>query len=129
MPYNEKLLERIRRILADVNGVTEKRMFGSVAFMVRGNMACGPHGDSLIVRIGNDAAAGAMKEPHVRPMDFTGRVLRSFAYVDPQGIAAEAQLRRWVTLAADYAASLPRPASRKRPAKNKAPPAGRRRKP
>ena len=69
-------------------------MFGGVAFMVKGNMACGPHGERLIVRIGNDSAAKAMEEPHVKPMAFTGKVLKSFAEIEPDGIKTDAQLRR-----------------------------------
>lgn len=85
-------------------------MFGGVAFMVKGSMACGPHDDSLIVRIGNEAAAKAMEEPHVKPMDFTGKILKSFAEIKPAGIKSDAQLRRWVLLAAQHAAATkPKP--------------------
>jgi TfoX/Sxy family transcriptional regulator of competence genes len=115
MAYSEELLQRIRRVLAHRKDVVEKKMFGSVAFMVRGNMACGPHGESLIVRIGNEAAAKAMEEPHVKPMDFTGKVLKSFAEIQPPGIRTDAQLSRWVLLAAEYAAATLKTQSRRRP--------------
>jgi TfoX/Sxy family transcriptional regulator of competence genes len=104
MAYSQELLERIRSVLADRTDVVEKKMFGGVAFMVSGRMACGPHGDRLIVRIGNDAAAKFIGAPHVKPMDFTGRVLKSFATIDPGGIKTKAQLRKWVLMAAEYAA-------------------------
>jgi hypothetical protein len=103
MAYSQELLERIRAVLADRSDVVEKKMFGGVAFMVSGRMACGPHGDRLIVRIGNDAAAKLIGRPHVKPMDFTGKVLKSFAMIEPGGIRTEAQLRQWVLMAADYA--------------------------
>jgi TfoX/Sxy family transcriptional regulator of competence genes len=114
MAYNQKLLERIRTLLSPRQDVVEKKMFGGVAFMVQGNMACGPHGDNLIVRIGDAAAAEAMREPHVKPMDFTGRVLKSFATIEAAGIKTDAQLRRWVETAASHAATLSRD-KRKRP--------------
>jgi TfoX/Sxy family transcriptional regulator of competence genes len=107
MAYSEELLERIRRALADRNDVAEQRMFGGVAFLVRGNMACGPHGDSLIVRIGEDAVRKALKEPHVGPMDFTGRVLKPFAYIRQDGLRTDGQVRRWARMAAEFAAGLP----------------------
>ena len=114
MAYDPKLLERIRAALSHRTDVVEKKMFGGVAFMVRGNMACGPHNNNLIVRIGDAAAADAMKKPFVKPMNFTGKVLKTFAMIEPGGIATKAQLRRWVELAADYAASIPRTKTPKR---------------
>jgi TfoX/Sxy family transcriptional regulator of competence genes len=105
--YNEELLERIRRVVDERKDVTEKKMFGGVAFMANGNMACGPHGDNLIVRIGAEAAAEAMKQPHVKPMDFTGRVMSTFATIEPAGVRTEAQLRRWVEMSIAYAAAQP----------------------
>jgi TfoX/Sxy family transcriptional regulator of competence genes len=107
MAYNPQLLERIRAILASRDDVVEKKMFGGVAFMVRGNMACGPHNDNLLVRIGEDAASRALSEPHVKPMMFTGKALKPFATVEAAGIKTDAQLRRWVEMSAAYAASLP----------------------
>lgn len=104
MPYSQELVNRIREVLADRNDVVEKKMFGGVAFMVNGRMACGPHGERLIVRIGNEAAAKHIGCLHVKPMDFTGKVLRSFATIEPDGIKTKPQLRKWVLMAAEYAA-------------------------
>jgi TfoX/Sxy family transcriptional regulator of competence genes len=106
MPYDERLAARIRAILAGRTDVTEKKMFGGIAFMVRGNMACGPHRDNLIVRIGHTAAAEAMRQPHVKPMDFTGTVMKNFATIEPPALRTDAQLRYWVELAAAHAESL-----------------------
>jgi TfoX/Sxy family transcriptional regulator of competence genes len=103
MAYDEKLLKRIRQILAARGDVLEQKMFGGVAFMVGGRMACGPHGDRLIVRIGEEAAREHIGKPHVKPMDFTGRVMKAFATIEPGGLRTEAQLRKWVTMAADFA--------------------------
>jgi TfoX/Sxy family transcriptional regulator of competence genes len=103
MAYSLELLERIRAVLAGRSDVVEKKMFGGVAFMVNGRMACGPHGDRLLVRIGNDAAQKLIGRPHVKPMDFTGNALKSFATIEPEGIRTDAQLRKWVRMAAEFA--------------------------
>ena len=105
MAYDEKLLNRIRLILAARADVVEQRMFGGVAFLVGGRMACGPHGDRLIVRIGEEAARKHIGKPHVKPMDFTGRVMKAFATIEPGGLRTEEQLRKWVTMAAEFAAA------------------------
>lgn len=105
MAYSEALAQRIRDILADRNDVVEKKMFGGVAFMVAGRMACGPHGDSLIVRIGAKAATKHIGSPHVQPMDFTGRVMKAFATIKPEGLRTTAQLKKWVIMAAEFAAA------------------------
>jgi TfoX/Sxy family transcriptional regulator of competence genes len=116
MAFSEKLAGRVRRVLRDRADVTEKKMFGGVAFLVRGKMACGLQGDSLIVRIGRDAAKAAVARPHIKPMDFTGKVLSTFATIEAEGVKTEAQLRRWVLMAIAYAESQPpRGRSRRRP--------------
>lgn len=115
MAYDEVLANRIRSILSKRGDVVEKKMFGGIAFMVGGRMACGPQGDRLIVRIGEEAAARHIGQAHVRPMDFTGRVMKAFATIEPEGLRTTSQLRKWVTMAAQFAASdtpkKPRPKS------------------
>ena len=115
MAYDEKLAARIRTALQDRSDVVEKQMFGGVAFMVRGHMSCGVVGSSLMVRIDPSDADALMKEPHVRPMDFTGRPMRGFLYVDPPGIATAAALRKWIGRATAHAAARPKK-EKKRPA-------------
>lgn len=105
MAYSEELAQRIREILADRSDVVEKKMFGGVAFMVQGRMACGPQGESLIVRIGEAAAAAHIGKPHVKPMDFTGRVMKAFATIEPDGLRTQTQLKKWVIMAAEFAAA------------------------
>lgn len=105
MAYSEALAQRIRDILSVRRDVVEKKMFGGIAFMVAGRMACGPQGDALIVRIGQAAAAEHIGTPHVKPMDFTGRVMRAFATIEPEGIRTSTQLRKWVNMAAEFAAA------------------------
>ena len=107
MAYEERIAERIRKALTPRPDVTERKMFGGLAFMLRGNMCCGVSKDTLMLRLGNEGAAEALKEPHVRPMDFTGKTMKSMAFVDPEGIASDEDLYRWVNRAADFAESLP----------------------
>lgn len=107
MAYDEKVAERVRDVLALREEVVERRMFGGLAFMLAGNMACGVLGDELIVRVGPQADERAQAEPHTRPFDFTGRPMKGFVVVSPQGTASDEALATWVELGADFAASLP----------------------
>ena len=106
MPYDEALAERIRDTLADTPDVTEQKMFGGLAFMVRRHMVCGVVRDDLMLRLGTDAAAAALDRPHVRPMDFTGRPMSSMVYVEPAGTDGEL-LEDWVLAAVAHADRLP----------------------
>jgi hypothetical protein len=105
--YDEGLAERIRGILDEQPGVSEKRMFGGIAFMVNGRMSVGIAKDKLMVRVGPDAYAAALRERHVRKMDFTGRPLSGFVYVLPEGYESDADLQRWVERAVGYAVTAP----------------------
>jgi TfoX/Sxy family transcriptional regulator of competence genes len=105
--YNERLASRVRQILAEGGEVDERRMFGGLAFMVNGHMCCGISGDDLMLRLGPDRAERALEEPHVRPMDFTGRPMRGYVYVAAPGLRTEATLRRWLQLARDFISTLP----------------------
>ena len=82
-------------------------MFGGLAFMLDGNMACGIHGSELIVRVGRDNFEDALSQPHTRPFDMTGRLMRGFVFVSEQGIAADSELAAWTGRGIAYAASLP----------------------
>jgi TfoX/Sxy family transcriptional regulator of competence genes len=106
MAYSEALADRIRDALTGRESVTERKMFGGIAFMVGGNMAVGVIGEDLMVRLGPDAER-VRTEPHVRPMDFTGKPMKSMIIVDAEGIAADQDLAEWVEAGADFAASLP----------------------
>jgi TfoX/Sxy family transcriptional regulator of competence genes len=107
MAYSEELAERIRETIEGRSGVTERKMFGGIVWMVNGNMAVGTLGENLMVRLAPDDVKAAMAEPHVGPMDFTGRPMRGFLTVDAAGIADAAELARWTDAGADHAASLP----------------------
>lgn len=107
MAYDEGLAQRIRETFAARKGIAEKKMFGGLCFLLRGNMICGIVGDELMVRTGPDAWVEALARPHVREMDFTGRSLRGFVYVDPLGIADDDALEAWLRQGVAFAASLP----------------------
>ena len=107
MAYDERLAERVRLALAPRRNVTERKMFGGVCFMLNGHMACGIVDDKLMVRLAHDVAASLMGSPHVKPMDFTGRPLKGFVYVERGGMRTAAQLRKWTERAAVYAESQP----------------------
>ena len=107
MAYDEQLAERIRAALRGRDGVTERKMFGGIAFMVGGNMAVGVIRDDLMVRIGQDAHDAALAEPHVRIMDFAGKPMKGMIYVGPEGVATDPELARWVDAGAAFAATLP----------------------
>ncbi|HEY5888825.1 MAG TPA: TfoX/Sxy family protein [Acidimicrobiales bacterium] len=106
MAYDEGLAERIRDVLDGGPGIDERKMFGGIAFLLDGNMAVGIVGEELMVRVGPDAWADALAQPHVREMDFTGRSMKGFVYVSGAGIAEDADLATWVARGTDFAGSL-----------------------
>ena len=107
MAYNEQLASRIRGVLARRKGLTEKKMFGGLAFMVDGKMCCGVLQDKLVVRVGPAQYEEALKRPYTRPMNFTGRPVKGFVYVMPQGSQSRAALKAWIDRGFRYAESLP----------------------
>lgn len=106
MAYDEKLAERIRRTLEPLQGVTEKRMFGGLAFLLHGKMFCGIVNGDLMVRVGPTRYEHALEQPHVRPMDFTGRPMRGYVFVGPAGTRTGAATKKWVQAGADFAGTL-----------------------
>lgn len=107
MAYDEGLAERIRDLLADRDDIREKKMFGGIAFLLGGNMCVGVVNDVLMARVGADAYEAMLEEPHARPMDFTGKPLRGFLYIDPEGIDDDEHLARWIERGVAFASSLP----------------------
>ncbi len=106
MAYDEQLADRVRRLLARHNGLTERKMFGGLCFMLHGNMCCGVVRGHLVVRVGPERYAAALAEPHARSMDFTGRPLKGFVYVGPDGYRNDGALADWVQRGVQVAASL-----------------------
>ena len=107
MPYDEGLAERVRTLFEDREDVTERKMFGGLCFMINGNMCCGITKHDLMLRLGKDEAIAALKRPHARDMDFTGKPLKGFVYIDPEGYAEDEDLEDWIGRAAAFAESLP----------------------
>jgi TfoX/Sxy family transcriptional regulator of competence genes len=93
--------------MADAEGISEQKMFGGLAFLRHGNMVCGVMGAELMLRLGPDLAEAALEEPDTRPMDFTGRPMKSMVIVAPAGFASDEALAGWVERALGFAATLP----------------------
>ena len=107
MAYDEGVAQRVREALQQIQGVTEKKMFGGIAFMINGNMCAGVVGDTLMLRVGPENYEPALKQPHVRQMDFTGRPLTGYVYVAPEGFEDDADLARWIDLGWRFVRGLP----------------------
>ena len=107
MAYDEKLAERIRRATAGERGVSEKKMFGGIAFLLRGNMFCGVLGSDMMVRVGPRAYDEALARPHAREMDFSGRPMRGLVFVAPQGFATPRALGAWIERGLAFARTTP----------------------
>ena len=108
--YDLNLAQRIREHLtnlASLAGMDEKKMFGGVAFLIHGNMACGVHGDEMIVRVGAENYEAALQHPFTRPFDMTGRPMAGWITVAPPGCAQDRDLQEWVKKGIDFARSLP----------------------
>jgi TfoX/Sxy family transcriptional regulator of competence genes len=108
MAYDETLAGRIRDAVGQQRGITEKKMFGGVGFLLNGNMLVGVWKDSLIARVGVEASEKALKKLHVRPMDITGKPMKGWLLIEPVGIDDDDQLGTWINLAAKFVSTLPR---------------------
>ena len=103
---NDVLVNRLRRALAGRRRIAERRMFGGVCFLLRGNMLCGAGKSDFMFRVGKDRDAKALARKGARPMDFTGRTMAGFVWVDPANCDARA-LKGWIDFAEDYVGRLP----------------------
>ena len=103
MVYDEKLAEKIRKIVRKNKKVTEKKMFGGLSFLCDKKMFCGVLKDDLVLRMSIDACEDALKKKNVRPMDFTGRPMKNFVYVKQ---CSDADLKKWIDKSYAYASSL-----------------------
>lgn len=103
MAYNEKIADRTREIIAQTHkNVEEKRMFGGLCFMVNDKMCVGVEKDRLMVRLDPAKYDEVMEKEGCRPMDFTGKVMKGFVFVDAEVLTTKKQLEYWVKLALDY---------------------------
>jgi hypothetical protein len=106
--YDEGLAERIRDVLRSRPNLSERAMFGGLAFMLDGHMAVGIIGDTLMARVGPEAYEQALARRHVRTMDFTGRPMKGYVFVDSPGLERDADLAAWIEGCARFVATLPR---------------------
>jgi len=107
MPYDDGVAQRVREALIDQSDVVEKKMFGGLAFMVRGHMCCGIVGAELMVRVGPQGYESALSQPHARKMDFTGKPMKGFVYVSAVGFEDDGDLQAWVDRGLRFVTSLP----------------------
>ena len=105
MAYDENLDARITEVVADW-GATRKKMFGGTCHLLHGNMLCGVHNENLIVRLGPEAGTAALDEPHVAPMEITGKPMKGWVMVSPEGYAGQA-LNDWLDRARTFVSTLP----------------------
>lgn len=107
MAYNPVLAHRIREALAAQRNITEREMFGGVAFLSRGYMFVGIIGSTLMARVGPAYYVQALKRKHVRVMDFTGKPMQGYVFVDPPGIQRASDLKGWVLRCHSFVQTLP----------------------
>jgi TfoX/Sxy family transcriptional regulator of competence genes len=109
MAYDEGLAQRIREVLDELQPpeLVEKKMFGGVAFMTRGNLACGVSKNELLVRVGRERYAEAVSKPYARPFDITGKPSQGWVMVAAEGFESDEALANWVQQGVDFALSLP----------------------
>jgi TfoX/Sxy family transcriptional regulator of competence genes len=107
MAYDETLASRIRVALSPDPALSEKRMFGGLAFLYRGLMFVGVSGNKLMARVGKDNYQDSLGRHHVREMDFTGRPMQGYVYVESQGLKTEEQLSFWLQRCKHFVSTLP----------------------
>jgi TfoX/Sxy family transcriptional regulator of competence genes len=107
MAYDEGLAERLREAFHPLRGITERKMFGGIAFMSRGHMFVGIVGDTLMARVGPEQYEDALARPHVRTMDFTGKPMKGLVFVDPPGFEDDAELADWIARSYGFVQTLP----------------------
>lgn len=106
MPFDESLAERIRDTLTRRKGVEERKMFGCVCFLLNGNALVGVWKDRLIVRVGPDEGEAALREPYLRAFDITGKPMRNWVAVEPEGVENDDQLLAWIDRATKFVEML-----------------------
>ena len=106
MPYDVHLAERMRSALNSRKGIVEKKMFGGIGFLLNGNIVVGVWKNSLIVRLGPDGYEEALREPHVRVFDITGKPMKGWVLVEPEGVDEDDQLKGWIQQAMAFVGKL-----------------------
>ena len=107
MAYNENTAERVRKKLARRRGLEEKKMFGGIGFLLNGNMCVGVWKEFLILRVGANGYEAALAEPFTKEFDITGRSMKGWVMVEPDGFADDVSLSEWVQQAVAFVKTLP----------------------
>ena len=107
MAYDEALASRIRSSMKGDAALSEKKMFGGIAFLHRGLMFVGVSGSKLMARVGKDNYEDSLVRKHVREMDFTGKPMQGYVYVEPPGIKSDEQLNFWLQRCKQFVSTLP----------------------
>ena len=105
--FDESLADRIRQRLARRKNIEEKLMFGGIGFLLNGNLLVGVWKESLIVRLDPEEYEDALKESHVKEFNITGRAMKGWALVEPEGIEADEQLKDWIQRGVKFVGKLP----------------------
>jgi TfoX N-terminal domain len=121
MAYDEEVAGRIRKMLAAHSDVHEQKLMGGLCFMVRGHMCCAVSGrGGLLIRVGPETYLSMLGEPHAAAIEMRGRVMTGYVRVAPGGYETASGLKKWVTRATDFVATLPKKVKKKAPTKKKA---------
>lgn len=107
MAYDEGLATRVADALRDQDGLVEKKMFGGIGYLIHGNMACGVNRDDLIIRVGPDHYDEALSQPNTGPFDLTGRPMKGWIVVRPEGYENDSDLAAWVHKGITFTQTLP----------------------
>lgn len=107
MAFAPGLAERLREGFDDYQGITEKKMFGGLAFLLNGHLLVGILGETLMARVGAANYDDALRQAHVRVMDFSGKPMRGYVFVDPEGLESDQDLSKWLRLCTDFVSALP----------------------
>ena len=107
MAYDEGVAQRVRELIRGKPGYEEKKMFGGIGFLLRGNMACGVIRDDLIVRVGAENYTDSLLKPHVELFDLTGRAMKGWIIVKEPGYHDDQNLEEWTSQGVAYALTLP----------------------
>ena len=107
MAFDEGLAQRLRELVQARRGIAERKMFGGLAFMSHGHMFVGVLGSTLMARVGPAEYAHALAKRHVRKMDFTGKPMKGYVFVDALGLESDSDLKRWVEICLGFVDSLP----------------------
>jgi len=105
--YDPGLAARLDNIMSGMLEMEVTRMFGGYGFLMNGHMCLGVWDDRLVIRIGTDGWDAICDQPHVGPMDFTGKVMKGWAIIHPDGLSEDEDLRRYVDMAIMFCATLP----------------------